>query len=98
MARLGVAGLAAVLYLVNLIVSGFPNTYDSAAALSASQSWSAWFFGSIDASNFITVDKPPFSTIRPCWRRDRRLLTGPGRGLNAAIVLDWLPFGDDHSR
>ena len=52
-----------LLYLVNLTVSGFANTYYSAAALAASQSWSAWFFGSIDASNFITVDKPPLSTM-----------------------------------
>ncbi len=63
LAQLGVAGLAAVVYLVNLTVSGFANTYYSAAALAASQSWSAWFFGSIDASNFITVDKPPLSTM-----------------------------------
>jgi 4-amino-4-deoxy-L-arabinose transferase-like glycosyltransferase len=62
-AQVGVAGLAAVLYLVNLTVSGFANTYYSAAALAASQSWSAWFFGSIDASNFITVDKPPLATM-----------------------------------
>ena len=63
LAQLGVAGLAAGLYLVNLTVSGFANTYYSAAALAASQSWSAWFFGSIDASNFITVDKPPLATM-----------------------------------
>ena len=63
LAQVGVAGLAAVLYLVNLSVSGFANTYYSAAALAASQSWSAWFFGSIDAGNFITVDKPPLSTM-----------------------------------
>jgi 4-amino-4-deoxy-L-arabinose transferase-like glycosyltransferase len=62
-AQVGVAVLAAALYLVNLTVSGFANTYYSAAALAASQSWSAWFFGSIDASNFITVDKPPLSTM-----------------------------------
>jgi 4-amino-4-deoxy-L-arabinose transferase-like glycosyltransferase len=62
-AQIGVAGLAAVLYVVNLTVSGFANTYYSAAALAASQSWSAWFFGSIDAGNFITVDKPPLSTM-----------------------------------
>jgi 4-amino-4-deoxy-L-arabinose transferase-like glycosyltransferase len=62
-AQLGVAALAAIVYLVNLTVSGFANTYYSAAALAASQSWSAWFFGSIDASNFITVDKPPLSTM-----------------------------------
>jgi 4-amino-4-deoxy-L-arabinose transferase-like glycosyltransferase len=59
----GVIALAAVLYVWNLTVSGYANTYYSAAALSASQSWSAWFFGSFDASNFITVDKPPLSTM-----------------------------------
>ena len=62
-AQLGVAGLAAILYIVNLTVSGFANTYYSAAALAASQSWSAWFFGSIDSANFITVDKPPLATM-----------------------------------
>ena len=62
-AQLGVAGLAAIVYIVNLTVSGFANTYYSAAALAASQSWSAWFFGSIDSANFITVDKPPLSTM-----------------------------------
>jgi 4-amino-4-deoxy-L-arabinose transferase-like glycosyltransferase len=62
-AQIGVAGLAAILYLVNLTVSGYANVYYSAAALAASQSWSAWFFGSIDASNFITVDKPPLGTM-----------------------------------
>jgi 4-amino-4-deoxy-L-arabinose transferase-like glycosyltransferase len=59
----GVTALAAVLYVVNLTVSGFANTYYSAAALAASQSWSAWFFGSFDAANFITVDKPPLATM-----------------------------------
>ena len=59
----GVLTLAAVLYLWNLTVSGYANTYYSAAALAGSQSWSAWFFGSFDASNFITVDKPPLSTM-----------------------------------
>jgi 4-amino-4-deoxy-L-arabinose transferase-like glycosyltransferase len=59
----GVTVLAAILYVVNLTVSGFANTYYSAAALAASQSWSAWFFGSFDAANFITVDKPPLATM-----------------------------------
>src|ERR1035437_8206617 len=62
-AFVGVLALAAVLYIWNLTVSGYANTYYSAAALSASQSWSAWFFGSFDAGNFITVDKPPLSTM-----------------------------------
>jgi 4-amino-4-deoxy-L-arabinose transferase-like glycosyltransferase len=58
-----VIALAAVLYLWNLTVSGYANTYYSAAALAGSQSWSAWFFGSFDASNFITVDKPPLAIM-----------------------------------
>ena len=62
-AQLGLAVLAGLLYLVNLTVSGYANVYYSAAALAASQSWSAWFFGSIDAANFITVDKPPLATM-----------------------------------
>jgi 4-amino-4-deoxy-L-arabinose transferase-like glycosyltransferase len=62
-ALLGVLALAAVLYFWNLTVSGYANTYYSAAALAGSKSWSAWFFGSFDAANFITVDKPPLSTM-----------------------------------
>ncbi|HEY2888183.1 MAG TPA: glycosyltransferase family 39 protein, partial [Candidatus Limnocylindrales bacterium] len=42
---------------------GYANTYYSAAALAASKSWSAWFFGSFDAASFITVDKPPLATM-----------------------------------
>ncbi len=63
LAVVGLGALAAVLYLWNLTISGYANTYYSAAALAASQSWSAWFFGSFDAANFITVDKPPLSTM-----------------------------------
>ena len=44
-ATLGVLGLAAVLYLVNLTVSGYANEYYTAAAWTASLSWLAWFFG-----------------------------------------------------
>jgi 4-amino-4-deoxy-L-arabinose transferase-like glycosyltransferase len=62
-AELGVIVLAAVTYLWNLTVSGFANTYYSMAAQAASQSWSAWFWGSLDAANFITVDKPPLATM-----------------------------------
>jgi 4-amino-4-deoxy-L-arabinose transferase-like glycosyltransferase len=62
-AMLGVVGLATVLYLFNLTISGYANTYYSAAALAGSQSWSAWFFGSLDSANFITVDKPPLATM-----------------------------------
>jgi 4-amino-4-deoxy-L-arabinose transferase-like glycosyltransferase len=62
-AMLAVGALAALVYLWNLSVSGYANLYYSAAALAGAQSWSAWFFGSIDASNFITVDKPPLAVM-----------------------------------
>ena len=62
-AFVGVLALAAILYIWNLTVSGYANTYYSAAALAGSQSWSAWFFGSFDSANFITVDKPPLGTM-----------------------------------
>jgi len=57
------AVLAGVLYLVNLTASGYANTYYAMAAQAASQSWSAWFFGALDASSFITLDKPPLATM-----------------------------------
>src|SRR5512146_1808743 len=59
----GLAAFAAALYLVNLTVSGWANTYYALAAQAASQSWSALFFGSLDASNFITLDKPPLAIL-----------------------------------
>ncbi|WP_420076416.1 ArnT family glycosyltransferase [Streptomyces sp. JL3001] len=54
--------LAAVLYSWNLSGSGL-NSFYSAAVLSGTQSWKAWFFGSLDAGNFLTVDKPPFALM-----------------------------------
>jgi 4-amino-4-deoxy-L-arabinose transferase-like glycosyltransferase len=51
----------AVLYLWNLSASGYGNAFYAAASQAGSQRWSAWFFGSLDAQNFITVDKPPAS-------------------------------------
>lgn len=54
-----IAGLTAVLYSWNLSVNGYGNEYYAAAVKSASLDWKAFFFGSIDPGNFITVDKPP---------------------------------------
>lgn len=53
--------LAAVLVGWGLTRSGYSNTYYAAAVKSASESWKALFFGSIDPGSFITVDKPPLS-------------------------------------
>ncbi|UIX33954.1 ArnT family glycosyltransferase [Streptomyces sp. GQFP] len=58
-ALLAIMVLAGVLYSWNLSSSGL-NSFYSAAVLSGTQSWKAWFFGSLDAGNFLTVDKPPF--------------------------------------
>jgi 4-amino-4-deoxy-L-arabinose transferase-like glycosyltransferase len=49
----------AVLYLWGLGASGWANGFYSAAVQAGSHSWKAFFFGSFDSSNFITVDKPP---------------------------------------
>lgn len=61
-ARPGLVALlvgTAVLYLWGLGSSGWANSYYAAAAQAGTQSWKAWLFGSLDAGNAITVDKPP---------------------------------------
>jgi 4-amino-4-deoxy-L-arabinose transferase-like glycosyltransferase len=62
--RFGLAILlvcTSVLYLWNLSAGGYGNTFYAAAAQAGAHSWSAWFFGALDAHGFITVDKPPFA-------------------------------------
>ena len=49
----------AVLYLWNLSASGWGNAFYAAASQAGGVSWKAWFFGSSDAANAITVDKAP---------------------------------------
>ena len=49
----------AVLYLWDLGASGWANSFYSAAVQAGSDSWKAFFFGSSDAANSITVDKTP---------------------------------------
>ena len=51
----------AVLYIWGLSTSGWANSFYSAAAQAGGQDWKAWFFGSLDSGNSITVDKPPAS-------------------------------------
>jgi 4-amino-4-deoxy-L-arabinose transferase-like glycosyltransferase len=53
--------VTALLYLVGLSASGTANSFYAAAVQAGSKSWKAMFFGSLDSSNFITVDKPPAS-------------------------------------
>lgn len=51
----------ALLYLWNLGASGWGNSFYSAAAQAGSVNWEAFFYGSSDAANSITVDKTPAS-------------------------------------
>ncbi|MFF0576205.1 mannosyltransferase YkcB-related protein [Streptosporangium saharense] len=56
-----VLALAAVLHGWALGRNGYANSYYSAAVLSGTQSWKAFFFGALDAGSYITVDKPPLA-------------------------------------
>ncbi|MET9761150.1 glycosyltransferase family 39 protein [Streptomyces sp. NPDC006372] len=58
-AFLGLLLATLLLYLYDLSASGYANSFYSAAVQAGSQSWKAFFFGSLDAANAITVDKPP---------------------------------------
>ncbi|MFE4826207.1 ArnT family glycosyltransferase [Streptomyces sp. NPDC056672] len=49
----------ALLQLWDLSASGYANSFYSAAVQAGGESWKAFFFGSSDAANSITVDKPP---------------------------------------
>ncbi|MBV9750223.1 MAG: glycosyltransferase family 39 protein, partial [Acetobacteraceae bacterium] len=60
-ALIGLLAATALAYLWNLTASGNANTFYAAAVQAATKSWKAFFFGSLDSSNFITVDKPPAS-------------------------------------
>ena len=60
-ALLGLLALTAVLYLWNVTRNGWANDFYAAAVDAGTKSWKAFFFGSFDSSNFITVDKTPAS-------------------------------------
>src|SRR5471030_3286998 len=70
----------ALAYLWALGDSGWANSYYSAAVQAGTKSWKAFFFGSTDSSNFITVDKTPGSL----WIME---LSARIFGLNAWSVL-----------
>jgi 4-amino-4-deoxy-L-arabinose transferase-like glycosyltransferase len=48
-----------LLYLWDLAASGWANAFYSAAVQAGASNWKAFFYGSSDAGNSITVDKPP---------------------------------------
>ncbi|WP_107658177.1 glycosyltransferase family 39 protein [Nocardia suismassiliense] len=62
--RLGLAVLllgTALAYLRHITVNGMGNNFYAGATWAGSRNWKALLFGSLDPSNFITVDKPPVS-------------------------------------
>ncbi|WP_423923375.1 ArnT family glycosyltransferase [Frigoribacterium sp. 2-23] len=60
-AFVGLLVATAALYLINLSANGWANSFYSAAVQAGSTNWEAFLFGSSDAANSITVDKPPAS-------------------------------------
>src|SRR5271155_4231685 len=60
-ALLGLLALTTVLYLWDVTRNGWANDFYAAAVQAGTKSWKAFFFGSFDSSNFITVDKTPAS-------------------------------------
>ncbi|RNI19894.1 ArnT family glycosyltransferase [Flexivirga caeni] len=60
-ASFGLLIATAILYFYNLTASSWANSFYSAAVQAGSVNWEAFFFGSSDAANSITVDKPPAS-------------------------------------
>ncbi|MDH2443255.1 glycosyltransferase family 39 protein [Amnibacterium sp. CER49] len=58
---LGLLAVTAVLDVWDLAASGWANAFYSAAVQAGSSSWEAFLYGSSDAGNSITVDKPPAS-------------------------------------
>jgi 4-amino-4-deoxy-L-arabinose transferase-like glycosyltransferase len=60
-ALLALLAATAVLYLVGLSRNGWANAFYAAAVQAGTKSWKAFFFGSFDSANFITVDKTPAS-------------------------------------
>ena len=55
--------LTGALYLFGAFHNGMANSYYVAAVQAASQDWTAWLFGSLDAANYMSVDKPPLATM-----------------------------------
>jgi 4-amino-4-deoxy-L-arabinose transferase-like glycosyltransferase len=58
---LGLLVTTGILYIWNLASSGWANSFYSAAVQAGATNWEAFFYGSSDAANSITVDKPPAS-------------------------------------
>ena len=79
-ALLALLAATAALYMIGLSRNGWANDFYAAAVQAGTRSWKAFFFGSLDAGNFITVDKTPASL----WVME---LSARAFGLNSWSVL-----------
>ena len=57
----GLLLIAGTMYFWNLSLNGWGNAYYAAAAQAGASDWTAFFFGSSDSGNAVTVDKLPAS-------------------------------------
>ncbi len=93
----------AVAYIWNLSANGWANSFYAAAVQAGSVSWKAFFFGSSDAANSITVDKTPLSlwpmelSVRVFGLHSWSMLLPQALMGVAAVALLWAtvrrPFG-----
>jgi 4-amino-4-deoxy-L-arabinose transferase-like glycosyltransferase len=79
-ALIALLAITAIAYLWDLSASGNANSFYAAAVQAGTKSWKAFFFGSLDSSSFITVDKPPASL----WVME---LSGRVFGFSSASML-----------
>jgi 4-amino-4-deoxy-L-arabinose transferase-like glycosyltransferase len=79
-ALIALLAVTLIAYIVDLTSSNYANSFYAAAVQAGTKSWKAFFFGSIDSSNFITVDKPPASL----WVME---LSGRVFGFSSASML-----------
>ncbi|WP_084531431.1 ArnT family glycosyltransferase [Nocardia miyunensis] len=86
----------AVAYLWNLSINGWANSFYAAAVQSGAKSWKAFFFGSSDWANSITVDKTPASlwpmeiSVRLFGLHSWSMLTPQALLGVASVLLTWI--------
>src|SRR3954466_2067617 len=93
---IGLLAATGLLYLWDLGASGWANAFYAAAVQAGSQNWEAFFYGSSDAANSITVDKPPASlwvmeiAVRICGLNSWSLLVPQALMGVATVALVYL--------
>ena len=82
-----------VLYLWGLNKNGWANAFYSAAVQAGSENWKAFFFGSSDAANSITVDKTPAAAEGPAYPSEGRATSSSSRHSTGRRICTSVTFG-----